>query len=502
MEKKVHTEVDICLIVEGGYPYTVGGVASWVDSFVQSFPELKFHVMALCTSTTRAEIKYPARPNVVALTNVDLDRCPKGRAPTRRDGPAIARWSADLGRLLTDPDLTSFARLMGEFEQSGLGSSALLESRVAWIEMERAYDTMMPGSSLVDFFWTWRNFGAGFLAIAGAKIPRARIYHTVSTGYAGVLGARAKAQFGRPLIVTEHGIYTNERRMDIAMAEWLYASGAGGFDASGAHRELHDLWLSAFQSASRIAYESADVITTQYLDNQLFQRNDGAPAFKQRMIPNGIDVSNLIGITHDPAPRRPTVALLGRVVPIKDVRTYILAAAELQKLVPDVEALIIGPEDEDSAYAEECRELVVEEGLEGVVRFTGRVPDVKVYFPLIDIIVLTSISEAQPLALLEAGAAGLPAVTSDVGSCREIIEGLPDEPGREPGGIVVPACDPKATAIALAQLLQDAPLRARMAAAMRRRVSTHYNKTRIDALYRDLYRAVVTMPAASPPRGV
>ena len=89
MEKKVHTEVDICLIVEGGYPYTVGGVASWVDSFVQSFPELKFHVMALCTSTTRAEIKYPARPNVVALTNVDLDRCPKGRAPTRRDGPAI-----------------------------------------------------------------------------------------------------------------------------------------------------------------------------------------------------------------------------------------------------------------------------------------------------------------------------------------------------------------------------------------------------------------------------
>lgn len=50
----------------------------------------------------------------------------------------------------------------------------------------------------------------------------------------------------------------------------------------------------------------------------------------------------------------------------------------------------------------------------------------------LDFVLLTSISEGQPLAVLEAMAAGRPAVTTDVGCCRELIEGVDDElwPGR------------------------------------------------------------------------
>ena len=101
---------------------------------------------------------------------------------------------------------------------------------------------------------------------------------------------------------------------------------------------------------------------------------------------------------------------------------------------PEVEALIMGPEDEDPAYAAECRQLAADLGLNGNLRFTGRVR-LDDYLPRIDAIVLTSISEAQPLTVLEAGAAGIPSVVTDVGACRELILGRADEePRLGPGG--------------------------------------------------------------------
>ena len=121
------------------------------------------------------------------------------------------------------------------------------------------------------------------------------------------------------------------------------------------------------------------------------------------------------------------------------------------------------------------------------MQFLGRVPDVMEYLGKVDVIALTSISEAQPIALLEAAATGLPAVTTDVGSCREIIEGFDGDSVIGRGGIVVEACNPKATAQALAAILLDDEMRADMGRVMRERIPNLYNKNRIRRLYEDLY---------------
>src|SRR5581483_346526 len=134
--------------------------------------------------------------------------------------------------------------------------------------------------------------------------------------------------------------------------------------------------------------------------------------------------------------RRPTVALIGRVVPIKDVKTFIRACGLLQQQIIELEALVMGPLDEDKEYAEECREYARQQGLESTITFTGKV-NVLDYLGRIDVIVLTSISEGQPLVILEAGAAGIPSVATDVGACREIIMGREDEqPALGQGGVV------------------------------------------------------------------
>ncbi|HEY8161196.1 MAG TPA: GT4 family glycosyltransferase PelF [Methylocystis sp.] len=482
-------DCDICLLIEGGYPYVLGGLASWTDGLIRSLPALRFHVMALIISSQTRELRYNLPDNLVGLTEVVLDESPLGNRFAPPGSISAERFVADIEAILTSDDGAAFASLMRALEGSQLGTRLLLESREAWKAMAHVNQKLLPSAPLLDFFWTWRFLARSILAVAAAPLPQARVYHAVSTGYAGLLGARAKCVTGRPFVVTEHGIYTNERRIEIAAADWIYESGASGYDASRRSGELRDLWLGAFSSFSRIAYQLSDTITTQFRANQLFQLMDGAPANKLTLIPNGVNLDELLSVSPSPEPRRPCVLLVGRVVPIKDIRTFILAIAALKRVIPEVEALIIGPADEDPGYAAECRSLVEQQGLVDTLRFLGRVPDIKTYFGQADVTALTSISEAQPLALLEAGAAGLPAVTTDVGSCREILEGPSDDPQREAGGIVVPACDPQATADALAKILLDPPLKQRMGAVMRERVSKIYNEARSARMYSELYRS-------------
>jgi glycosyltransferase involved in cell wall biosynthesis len=491
-------DADICLIVEGGYPYVLGGVASWMDAYMRVSPELRFHVISIGTAAQSRVNRYAIADNVVGITDVILDRCPGGRSPGLRSRGSIAPAVRLLQAILTGASGQSFGALIDLVRQTGFGQAALLDSKPAWTAMESVYRQMLPNGPLLDFFWSWRFLARGVLSLITTKLPPARIFHAVSTGYAGLLGAYAQHTTGRPYVVTEHGIYTNERRIELAVARWIHDSGASGFGVGARPPELRDIWLAAFTSFSRIAYEHADAITTQYRANQQYQRLDGAPAHKLRIIPNGIDVDSYDGVHRDPAPRPPTVLMIGRIVPIKDIRTFIMAIAQLRELVPEAIAILIGPEEEDPAYAADCRALVDQLGIAASVRFLGRVPDVKDYLGSADVLALTSISEAQPIALLEAAATGLPAVTTDVGSCREIIEGFADDPVIGRGGFVVEACNPKAVAEALAAILRDAAMRAEMSRVMRQRIPNLYHKSRIKSLYDALYAEVAASVEQTP----
>jgi polysaccharide biosynthesis protein PelF len=490
------SDADVCLIVEGGYPYVVGGVASWTDALMRASPHLRFHVIAIGVSQQARRLNYALPANAVGVTDVLLDVCPHGRIPTRRDGNRIARSLELLELTLTSGEASSFEQLVEELRTTGFGQAALLDSKEGWRAMEEAYARLLPNGPLLDFFWSWRFLVRSVLAITSTPLPRSGVFHAVATGFSGLVGSYAKLASGTPLAVTEHGIYTNERRIELAVSDWLFESGAGGFDATAASPELRTIWLKAFQSFSRVSYGLADTITTQYRANQAFQRADGAPSDKLRIIPNGIDAVGPSAAPRGQSARRPTVLMIGRVVPIKDTRTFIMAISLLKELVPNVLAIVIGPEDEDPEYAADCRHLVRQLGIEESLRLAGRVPDVQTYLLAADVLALSSISEAQPIAILEAAAVGVPIVSTDVGSCRDIIEGFDGDPVAGCGGAVVQPCDPKAMAEALAGILLDDEKRSRMGDVMKRRVASYYEKNRVTRLYEGLY-AELTMKSAS-----
>ncbi len=129
-----------------------------------------------------------------------------------------------------------------------------------------------------------------------------------------------------------------------------------------------------------------------------------------------------------------------RVVPIKDVLTLIRAFKLVHSAEPDARLMLIGPTDEDEDYYDQCMNLVSILGLDDVVTFTGRI-NIHDKLHEIDVLTLTSISEGMPLVILEGLASGIPFVATNVGSCRELLEGTTDDYG--PAGLIVPPCFPK-----------------------------------------------------------
>lgn len=489
-------EADVCLIVEGCYPYIQGGVAGWIDWLMRSQPHLTFSIVSLWPRPGEQRSRYQLPPNAISFDTLylqDFGTPPRLRLRVPDAAGDVART---LGELTTRGGLEpwrAFSNRLASLRRTA-PLPALFNSPVAWEIVQRMYAADMPQSSFLHYFWAWRALLGGLFAVAEAQLPRARVYHTISTGYAGLLAARAALETGRPALLTEHGIYTNERRIELLMADWVADNIDKGTSLEDARVDLRDMWVRAFEAYARTCYEAVDTIVTLYEDNQRAERALGADPSRLRVIANGIDLARFAGLEQAADDARPTMALIGRVVPIKDVKTFIAAAHVLRERIPDLRAQILGPLDEDEDYAAECRALVAALGLEGTVEFLGAV-DVARHFPDIHVAVLTSLSESQPLVLLEAGAAGVPFVATNVGSCREIIEGRSDEsPRLGAGGIVTPLVAPEAIAEAVGALLGDHARRRAAGAALRARVEAHYTSAKAAGAYRDLYAELAARP--------
>lgn len=487
--------VDVCLVLEGTYPYVAGGVSSWVHDLVTAQSDLTFHIVSLLPGTEAPERRYEMPDNVRGLNHVFLQQLPVGGRHVGGLRKRLAAMEEPLRAIQSDGDIFDLKNLLDELAKGRgrYGRRLLMNSRPAWDMLVRMYEKDMPEGSFLDYFWTWRSLLGGLFSVMLSPMPQARVFHTVSTGYAGLFAARAKLQTGRPVLLTEHGIYTNERRIEIAMADWLYEGPSGSLGLDKPKRDLKDLWIDTFVAYSRACYQACDEIITLYTGNQDLQRRDGAEETKLRIIPNGVDYerfSRIERIPHD----RPTVALVGRVVPIKDIKTFIRSVAVLKQEVPNVLAYMMGPTEEDEDYYRECVQMVEHLELEDSFVFTGRVK-LDEWLGKVDVMVLTSISEAQPLVILEGGAAGIPTVATDVGSCRDMLLGMPREnPPLGPGGAITPLANPAETGRQLAALLKDPETLAAARESIRERVRLYYNKVEIDRIYGELYAEHMAEP--------
>jgi glycosyltransferase involved in cell wall biosynthesis len=378
--------------------------------------------------------------------------------------------------------------------------SHFLEAREAWDMIAASYRDRAGDSSFLDYFWSVRSMHEPIWALGeiARKLIPARCYHSVSTGYAGFLGALLSQAAKRPLILTEHGLYTKERKIDLLQSSWIGSEGAhGGEGPEGGY--LRRLWIRFFETLGRSAYAAADPVISLYEGIRRQQVQDGAPAERTLCIPNGIRMDRFRPLREKQVlPPRPVFSLIGRVVPIKDIKTFVRAMRGVRARIPGAEGWIVGPGDEDPAYFRECQALCEALGLSDTVRFLG-FRNVDEVLPRTAVLVLSSISEALPLTLLEGFAAGVPAVATDVGSCRQLIQGMEDDPEdlrTGAAGRVVGIGDPGALAEAMAGLYLDQEEWSKARSAAMARVERLYTERAMLDRYGEIYARALSGPGA------
>jgi glycosyltransferase involved in cell wall biosynthesis len=490
---------DICVFVEGTYPYVTGGVSAWLHNLISHLPEFSF---AICHLGSRPEpdrkASYQFPPNVVGFQEVFLNSSTSIERPSTFQRSA-RRWQSveAFHDALTRQRAEEEAELLRAICQPGPdrpAASDFLYAPNSWDFLVEQYKANAPSMPFLDYFWTFRSTHLPIHVLNDATFPQAKLYHTISTGYAGYAAASAALQTGEPLLLTEHGVYTRERDMELALATWMELASASGSYQSETHvRHLKIWWADMFRFMSRFTYHMSDCIVSITQINQQYQLRDGADPSKLRLIPNGIDISRF---SHLRTRRRAasncfTVGFVGRVVPIKDVKCFVQAIKIAAATIPGIRAFIIGPTDEAPDYFAECQELIALLELGEVVHFTGRA-NVLEYYAEMDVLVLTSLSEGQPLVILEANCAGIPVVASDVGACCHLVEGhTPEDRSLGPSGLITLPASPDQTAAAIVRLWKDEGLRRQMARAGQERVRRFYREDTVYAAYRDLYRQYI-----------
>jgi glycosyltransferase involved in cell wall biosynthesis len=168
--------------------------------------------------------------------------------------------------------------------------------------------------------------------------------------------------------------------------------------------------------------------------------------------PIGAEQAEAVRKTLGCASGTPVLLMVSRLSHEKGHVDFLEALALLKRRGAGCHALIVGEGPERGPIERACKRLQ----LEDAVTMAGQQNDVRPYFAVATLYVMPSHSEGSPLALLEAMAAGIPAVASDTGGIPEIVTS-----GRT--ALLVPARAPEALAGAIEQLLKDPQQAARLA---------------------------------------
>lgn len=461
----------VAMFAEGCYPYVVGGVSSWVQMLLEASPEIDYTLYTLLPDREQSgDFRYRIPDNVVELRESYLNDVDVVR-PFRRKTKISAEEKECFRKLLFGHDV-DWEGLFRFFDRRDLSLNDILMSQEFFDIVQELYIDKYSQTTFTDFLWGMRSLYLPLFTVLKTPVEEADVYHAISTGYAGILACKGHYLHNKPVLLTEHGIYTREREEEIIKVDWTQGI-------------FKDIWIRYFYLLSTCIYECAEVVVSLFDSARRIQCELGCPPEKTMIISNGVYLERMEGLPQK-SPDDPfiNVGAVLRVVPIKDVKTMINAFALAKAKMPSLRLFIMGPTDEDPEYYAECKELVETFSVEDVI-FTGMI-DVREYLGKMDISILTSISEGQPLSILEAMAAAKPCIATDVGGCRELLYGSErDDLGRS--GIVAPVMGVDRIADAIVELAENEELRAEMGNVGRIRVRKFYRNQRVVATYHELY---------------
>ncbi|MCD8074560.1 MAG: GT4 family glycosyltransferase PelF [Lachnospiraceae bacterium] len=462
----------ICVILEGCYPYVTGGVSTWMHQYIKAMPEHEFVIWAIgASSEDRGKFRYELPENVTEVHEVFLnDAMQEG---FRKQRHSFTEEEMQALREMINCRRPDWETLFSIFQEQKISPGAFLASPDFLDILTKICTEEYPYTAFADLFHTVRSMIYPLLYLLQSEVPQADVYHAIATGYAGVLARLGGWKYHAPCMITEHGIYTREREEEIIRANWVQPT-------------FKRFWVRFFYMLSAAAYDGAVMITSLFERAREMQIEMGASPQKCRYISNGIHYDRFCRIPPKADNGYVDIGAVLRIAPIKDVKTLLYAFSELKVRVPEARLWICGPED-DRDYSEECYELARQLGTKDI-HFTGSI-NVLEWMEKFDFTILTSISEGQPLAVIESFAAGRPCVTTDVGSCKELLLGTSEDTlGR--AGYCAPPMHREGLCEAMRKMCADPAERVQMGERAKKRVERYYRHEDMIKKYQETYDEV------------
>ena len=459
----------VLLTTEGTYPHTMGGVSTWCQNLVESLDEVDFTVFAHMTSPFVPEVyerpanvdlvgvpiwgvEEPAEfnpklsPRRVIVLSSSMDEstsrrrfCPLLREmlemlhyPQRFDAERFGAVIASMYDYFRDHDYRGTFRTRAVWETC----------RDTWLEAcgvdpdddtdadldpeanpnpheiirrlgELRRQTPVDDEELKRTHRLPRLFEATeamrlvyrLLTPLNYDLPEADLVHATAASFCGLAGIVKKRRDGTPLLVTEHGVFMREQMLYLGRVRFPF--------------HLRKFFIQFVSAVSRAVYHHADQVSPVCAYNARWEVKNGAHPDRIRVIYNGVEEDRFRPMQVE-RPDVPTVVMVSRVDALKDLETALRVAARVRERMPDVRFLHYGPEP-DAAYAERCRRLWRELGLETTFEWRGRTSDAAAAYNQGDVVLLTSISEAFPYTVIEGMMCGRPVVSTNVGGVPEAI---------------------------------------------------------------------------------
>jgi glycosyltransferase involved in cell wall biosynthesis len=321
--------------------------------------------------------------------------------------------------------------------------AARLAGEVVPIEMVRALSPRQDGRAIAELAGAFRRLRPDLIHAHGSK--------------GGVMARLARLRSpGTPLVHTPHG----------------YAF-AGHFESARhryAYRQIERA-LSPLTSREVCVCRAEAALAAQVCASR-----------KIRVVHNGIEPPERIVPDPELAARRergPVVAVVSGLRPGKGIETLLEALPAVLREHADAQIILAGGGEERG----NLERLATRLGVSSAVSMIGEVAEPYGVLGVADIFVLPSWAESFPYSILEAMAAGLPIVATDVGGVGEAIE-------HGSTGLLVPARDPAGLAAALVRLFEDDRLAARLAAAASARLRERFTVTQMVGKTLDVYSEV------------
>jgi glycosyltransferase involved in cell wall biosynthesis len=473
----------ILLTTEGTYPYVMGGVSSWCDLLVNSLSEHDWQVMPIVAPQGRPPtFALPGHATEIGPVEVWSEELPK----TARGGRGDRRSGVELPSILV--------RNLLAWEGSADAVAA------AWVWCRRH-----PGSVRRSFRSTrgWTSFLAGLGEVLAERVPEAGtppeldlleaatlyqtlywiartaavptpptdVLHVTAAGWAAIPAVVHKALHGTPMVLTEHGVYVRE----------AYLAAARNGDSPGSRFAATRL----ARGLARTAYAAADVVAPVTDANAFWEMGLGIDASKILVLYNGLQPPG----DPIPPPGTQTVVSVGRLDPLKDAHTMLRVAAQTTATLPAAQFLHYGPVPRgEEIYGRSCVALHARLGLGERFRFMGPTADPTGVVRASDVVLMTSISEGLPIAILEAMGQARPVVSTGVGGVPEVVRGC---------GLVCAPGDDHALSTAVVMLLRNPELAWRLGRRGHRRLGRLFNESACIDGYRELLGTLTGAAAGS-----